>query len=329
MGIKGLNKYFKQHASPKSIFTLSLEELHGKTLVFDTSIYLYKFLETGELMQNMFLLISQCMQHKITPMFVFDGKPPIMKQDALRMRYLRKMEAYEKWQLMKEEYSTMSHTLNNEQKAKVEKEMMNLQKQSIRIRPEDIIQVKALMDALGVYWCDAPNESDTVCAYYVKKKIAWACVSDDMDMFVYDCPRVLREWDISHGSAVLYDFVCIKKDLGISSFYIRDILLLVGNDYIQTRTYSMDTMMKFYKEYKKSEHTRSTIDTVQKNYFYDWLIGKGYLVYDHAKQVRKTFSLYVVPEHMIWKKPRPNTPPVLCMEAVQTLMAPYGFLFSI
>ena len=97
MGIKGLNKYFKQHASPKSIFTLSLEELHGKTLVFDTSIYLYKFLETGELMQNMFLLISQCMQHKITPMFVFDGKPPIMKQDALRMRYLRKMEAYEKW----------------------------------------------------------------------------------------------------------------------------------------------------------------------------------------------------------------------------------------
>ena len=84
MGIRGLNVYFKRHTGPKSIQTINVGSLAYKTIVFDTSIYIYKFLETGQSMENMFLLIAQCKQHNITPLFVFDGKPLPSKNAVLQ-----------------------------------------------------------------------------------------------------------------------------------------------------------------------------------------------------------------------------------------------------
>ena len=58
MGIKYLNKYLHEKCSKNTISKIHLKKISGKTLVIDTSIYLYHFLGENALMENMYLLIS-------------------------------------------------------------------------------------------------------------------------------------------------------------------------------------------------------------------------------------------------------------------------------
>jgi len=48
------------------------------------------------------------------------------------------------------------------------------------------------MIAYGVSYIDADGEADQLCASLVLKNKVYACLSEDMDLFVYGCPRVLR-----------------------------------------------------------------------------------------------------------------------------------------
>ena len=48
-----------------------------------------------------------------------------------------------------------------------------------------------------------------------KKKVD-ACLSDDTDMFVYGCPKVLRNINLSNHTVVLYNRNIILKELDLS-----------------------------------------------------------------------------------------------------------------
>ena len=83
MGIKYLNKYLMQNCKNKSIEKKHLSYLSGKKIVIDTSIYLYKYQAQNALQENFYHMISLFRKYNIHPLFVFDGKPPIEKMDAL------------------------------------------------------------------------------------------------------------------------------------------------------------------------------------------------------------------------------------------------------
>jgi len=85
MGIRMLNK-FLQDKCKTSISFINLSELSGKRIAVDISIYLYKFLSENALLENLYLMISIFREHKITPIFVFDGKPPVEKNDTIAFR---------------------------------------------------------------------------------------------------------------------------------------------------------------------------------------------------------------------------------------------------
>ena len=103
MGIRHLNKYLKEKCTSQSIRKIHLKKLSGKTLVIDTSIYMYHFLAEYALMENMYLFISILKTHNITPIFIFDGKTPLEKKDVLIERAQRKKEAEEKYNTLLEE----------------------------------------------------------------------------------------------------------------------------------------------------------------------------------------------------------------------------------
>ena len=54
----------------------------------------------------------------------------------------------------------------------------------IRLKYNDIINVRDLLDAFGVYYIEATGEADEMCAKLVIKKYAYACLSEDMDLFL-------------------------------------------------------------------------------------------------------------------------------------------------
>ena len=215
MGIKHLNRYLIDECSDQSIRNIHFSEFSNQIVIIDTSIYMYKFLEKNALLENMYLFISIFRKYNITPIFIFDGKPPPEKKDLLEQRRLDKKTAEDKFKQLQKKYDE-SENADEVVLVDLKMEMEELKKQFIRIKDSELISVKKLMDSYGIMYFESRGEADQLCAYLVKHNYAWACISDDMDMFLYGCPRVLRHVNLIHHTATLYDTTRILKDLNMN-----------------------------------------------------------------------------------------------------------------
>lgn len=237
------------NCNARSIRKLSLQYLEKKVIVVDTSIYLYKFAEKGDVLENMYLMISVFRHYGINPVFVFDGKPPIEKKELLIKRKQEKQAAEEKYNELKieAEESGLTETLVQE--------MDNLKRQFVRVCDADIQGAKTLMRAYGITYFESCGESDQLCAYLVKHNYAWACMSDDMDMFLYGCPRVLRHMSLAKHDVVFYDTDKILADLDMSTDMFLNIAVLSGTDYnLRDTHYTLGDIVEQYTKYQAYLH---------------------------------------------------------------------------
>lgn len=329
MGIRYLNRFLLDKCSHKSIHKIQLKFLENKTLVIDTSIYLYKFINENALLENMYLFISLLKNYKIKPIFIFDGKPPIEKKELLIKRYIEKKEAEKKYMNLKSTITDMSiNDMTEEEKKELMMELENLKRQFARITENDITQVKQLMDAYGVVYFDAPSEADQLCAYLVNKEKAWGCISDDMDMFLYGCPYVIRNISLINHTAMLYDTVSILEDLEISKKNFIEIMVLSGTDYnIKTNTSLLQTM-NFYNDYNKYSKvcTESELKPLE---FYVWLI-KNTSYIENFKKLLHTYQMFQINYQIDlekWSSIEIHEKPVN-MDAIKNIMVNEGFVFS-
>jgi 5'-3' exonuclease len=260
MGIKYLNKLLLNSCNQESIRSgVSLSEFTGKILVIDASIYIYKFLEEKALIENMYLFVSIMIHHKIIPLFVFDGKSPPEKKDLLYERRMKKREAERCYMELKSSLDPM--TKDTEQK------MESLRRQFIRMTDENIRATKELLTAYGITYYEAMGEADELCVQLVLQNKAWACVSDDMDMFVYGCPRVIRNISLLNQTCILYDLNNILTNLNMTMTEFRQIMVLSGTDYNINDTTCLNETMNWFHEYKK-QRSKGIIDDTD---FYHWL----------------------------------------------------------
>lgn len=259
MGIKNLNKFLTENCSDKSIKKCHLNILQGKTIVIDTSIYLYKFMENSILIENMYLLISIFLYYNITPIFIFDGKPPKEKLEILEKRKIDKKNAENKYNNLKNE---VEHATQDDEKNELIILLNKLKKQFVRIKKDDIETVKTLMKLYGVTFIEADGEADKLCAEMVITNKAWACLSDDMDLFVYGCTRVLRHLSLINHTVIYYNINSILKELHIPLKNFKEILVLSGTDYNIHNKISLNKALKYYQEWYERDKTIP---------FYTWL----------------------------------------------------------
>ena len=78
MGIRHLNRYLQENGT-SGIKKIHFNQLSGKRIVVDTSIYLYRFKSEDALIENMYLMVSLFKHYNIIPIFVFDGPFPKRK----------------------------------------------------------------------------------------------------------------------------------------------------------------------------------------------------------------------------------------------------------
>ena len=134
------------------------------------------------------------------------------------------------------------------------------------MKKKDYKEIKQFLDNYGIQWIIAEGEADVLCATIVKQGDAYACLSEDMDLFVYGCPRVLRYMSLIHHSFVLYDLRDILSTLHIPFKDFQLICILSGTDY----NHSNKNVYFFYNLYKLFTFSR-------KNDFNQWLQKKMYL----------------------------------------------------
>jgi hypothetical protein len=321
MGIKNLNRFLMDNCSKKSIKKIHLSYLRDKKIVIDTSIYLYKFTGDNALIENMYLLISILKKYDIIPIFVFDGKPPLEKKQLLIQRRNEKIEAEQKYL---EIQKLMEENISEEKKEEVTQELETLKKQFIRIKDEDILKVKELMDAYGVTYYEAEGEADILCCQLINSGEAWGCISDDMDMFLYGCNHVLRHLSLLNHTLVHYNNEMILKDLKMSEKTFREIMVISGTDYnIKTETNLYETIKWFY-EYNKY---LANNDIMKDMGFYDWLLKHTRYIknYEELIRISKMFQLENYKNccniTSITEEKKIN------MEKIQKIMENEGFIF--
>ena len=318
MGIKQLNHFLMENCTSKAIYKTSLKNFANKTVVIDTSIYLYKFAEKSAVAENMYLMISVFRQYNIVPVFVFDGKPPVEKKALLIKRKVEKDAAEAKYNELKSavEYGdnvvdnftadsagTTVNALLETREALLSNtgttrealllEMEKLKKQFVRVTETDIAKSKEIMTALGVPYIESKGESDHLCAFLVKHGFAWACVSDDMDMFLYGCPRVIRHLSLLNHDGVYYDTAQILFDLDMTQDAFNDIAILSGTDYNLNDQKSLSDTVRLYMRFREwSNFNAFRRNTVPKT-FYEWLVENTEYVdnIDQLKKIRTLFDL--------------------------------------
>jgi hypothetical protein len=297
MGIKHLNRYLTNHCSANAISKRALGDFRNKVFVVDASIYLYRFAESNMLIEGFYNMISIFKKYRITPVFIFDGKPPIEKKDLLEKRKVEKHHAEKIYNELKTQLNVISNNAeidpigNNdirEKKQEILNEMETLKKRFVRIKPHDIQVVKNLMTAYGTLFIESFGEADQLCAYLVKQNLAWACVSDDMDMFLYGCPRVLRHVSLVNHTGILYDTQCILDELNLTYESFRDITILSGTDYNIHQKMHLYDIMKWYNVYLDE-----TLPEDNDVHFYDWLTDNTNIVVETSRidKIRDMFNL--------------------------------------
>lgn len=266
MGIRNLNHYLRNNC-PQSIRCINIADLSGKRIAVDISIYLYKYETENLLLENMYVMLSIFRHYNIIPIFIFDGKPPIEKKALLIKRKEDREEALEEFNKLQNQLNNNADHLNDSEKQDIIASMDQLKKQFVQINKDKIEKVKTLIRAYGATYYDAPGEADVVCALLVIKKKVWACLSEDMDLFVYGATRVLRYFSLIAHTVVLYYMKGILDEINMSQKEFKEICILSGTDYNINANGNNDknNLNMTLKYFRKYQNSKSNLE------FYNWL----------------------------------------------------------
>jgi 5'-3' exonuclease len=321
MGIRYLNKFLRENCA-ESIRSINMADLSGKRIAVDISIYLYKYEAEDTLLESIYLMLAIFQRYNVTPIFIFDGKPPPEKKELLKKRKEDKQQAEEEYNSLKQKLAL--NDTEDEDVQDIINTMDQLKKQFIYINREKIENVKELIRAWGCTYYDAPGEADELCAMLVMKKKVWACLSEDMDMFVYGCNRVLRYFSLITHNVILYHMKGILNELGMSQKEFKEVCIISGTDYNinangKNHDIQLPQIIKLFRKFKKTE----------KDYFYDWLLSDSNYIIDLEllKKINNMFDLS--DNHVdldIFKKIKIVNGPTR-QKKIEDIMKTEGFIF--
>ena len=224
---------------------ITLDDLNGKLIAIDTSLFLYQFLSTirqrdgtplmdskGRVtshLSGLFHRTIKLLEKGIKPIFVFDGKAPELKKKEHAKRAQLKEEAKIKYE-----------------KAAAEEDIESMKKYAMRtskLTAEMVNEAKELLIAMGVPIVQAPCEGEAQASYLVKKGEVYAIASSDADSLLFGAQRVIKNLAITGRrkkvNTLSYEIIKpelieldkVIENLEISHDQLIALCILVGTDY--------------------------------------------------------------------------------------------------
>ena len=274
MGIKGLTQLIKQY-SPNSIQTTNLYKLSGKRVAIDASLFMYKMLinmrgpdksyltsKDGKVVSHItgiFYKTSNYLALNITPIYVFDGKPPKNKGDVIKNRQDKASNA---------KLAMTNTELTEEQKN-------NLEKQTIRLTKQHVDDIKDLLDLMGVSYVQAHGEAEAYASEMCRQNMVDYVVPEDMDTLAFGAPRMIRTClDKSIKRKDIISIIHLDKILenfNLSYQEFVDLCILCGCDYCKNiPRIGNKTAFNLIQQHRTIEELLKTIKIVPNDYEYNY-----------------------------------------------------------
>jgi flap endonuclease-1 len=269
---------------------IRLESLRGRSLAIDANNTLYQFLSlirtpdgtplkdsqgnvTSHLAGLMFRTTRLMDDYDISPVFVFDGTPPPLKEQEISQRRRIREKAKREWKeaLEAEDYASA-----------FSKAVM-----TSRLTRPMIDDAKQLLKLLGIPFVQAPSEAEAQTAYMAMKGDVWASTSRDYDSLLFGTPRLLRYLTISGREFLPSKGISrpLKPELinleeflthhEISRKQLIDVAILIGTDFNKgIQGIGPKTALKLLKTHDRLENLPHSIKLKMPT---------------HYKEVRKIF----------------------------------------
>lgn len=225
MGVKNLLPLLRD-LCPSIVTEVGITTLSGKTIGIDASTWLYQLVCAGKrggsvdddiiMLKGIYNRVVFLLKYSITPLFVFDGKPPSIKNRVLQER--KKIKDNARLRLDNGDYEDEAG------RAKLEQRMCSITTQQVSL-------CKKLLEHMGVPYVQAPEEADSQCAYMFQAGILDYVISEDSDVVVFGCDRVIRSFKASSVWLEVLDMTTFYASTGLTRHDLVDATLLLGCDY--------------------------------------------------------------------------------------------------
>jgi len=223
---------------------IELSTLKGKIIAIDAYVTLYQFLTTirqpdgtplkdsnGNItshLSGLFYRNINLLQEGIKPVYIFDGKPPELKQAEIEKRIEAKETAEKQYKQAKEDDDIVA--------------MKKYSSRTVRITDKIITQSKEILEALGIPIIQAPSEGEAEAALLARQGKAYAAASQDYDTLLYGTPYLIRNLTspkrkkLPSGLYIdikpeLIEFQQVLNELDIEKDQLICLAILVGTDY--------------------------------------------------------------------------------------------------
>lgn len=200
MGIKLLNTFLKSKYS-KALLRMHWSKMKNKKIVIDTNNYMYKFLSEDNLLESFIRMCDLFIFYKIVPLFIFDGKAPEDKMVEIKERKIEREKC-------KKIFNSIENNLTNLEKIEMKRKI-------VKVTQKETDLIKNILVSYGMKYIVSPCESDELCCKLVNNKKVYACMSEDMDMFLYGCKRVIRLYN-NTNYIYMYNMKNILNHMNIS-----------------------------------------------------------------------------------------------------------------
>ncbi len=222
----------------------SLADLNGKVIAIDAFNTLYQFLsiirqmdgtplmdDKGEVtshLSGVIYRVTNLVEQGIKPVFVFDGKPPVLKAETIKAR---------------REVREAAKQMYEAAKASGSAEAYKYAQASTSINAQIIKDSKELLGYMGVPYLIAPSEGEAQASYMAIKGDADFVGSQDYDSLLFGAPRMIRNVTITGRKKLprrgvyvdvkpeIIELQEVLDTLGVTREQLIDMGILVGTDF--------------------------------------------------------------------------------------------------
>ncbi|MEM3091395.1 MAG: flap endonuclease-1 [Candidatus Pacearchaeota archaeon] len=268
---------------------IEISYLKGKTVCVDAYNMLYQFLSTirqpdgTPLMDNknrvtshlsgIFYRNIHLLSEGIKLVYVFDGKPPELKEETRKIREAIRDIAQDRYKEAEEigDFGAMKRYSS----------------QLIKLNEEMISESKELLMAMGIAVIQAPSEGEAEAAYLNKiNKEVYATVSQDYDSLLFGAPRLVRNLGLAKKRKTFSGWVEIRpeiieldKVLNILEINLDQLIclgILVGTDYNPKgipgigQKKALDIVRKYKQPILIFKSIEEQMNSLPEEYQFDW-----------------------------------------------------------
>lgn len=261
MGIKNLHTFIRK--INKDIYkNVDLQNLSGKTLAVDTSIFMCKYKSIlGSNWLNGFWNLILCMRrNKINVIFIYDSKAPPEKNEERILRQEQRDKQKEKVSNIMKDWVKIEKDIGYE---KLEKEdflekikeyihlhsflkkntfqnrydIINLlnkvEKTLISITNDDFELTKKLFKIMGISCQLAFGEAEATCSFLNRIGIVDGVLTEDTDVLAYRTPTMYHNINTKNNTVIKLDIENVLTELELQENEFLDFCILCGTDYNQ------------------------------------------------------------------------------------------------